>query len=117
MTQSPLHLARLAEFQAYDVWNSTLQKARANVLQVRRKRNAAIHAYKAYPSSQQLLKKAIRAEQDLWNAETDYGALIFESKAAIEWSFASTLQGYHAPIGPKEMPVTDDEMTSFCNSE
>ncbi len=117
MTQSPLHLARQAEFRTYDVWNSRLQKARSDILHVRRKRNTAVHAYKACPTSLQLRKKAIRAEQDLWNAETDYAALIFESKVAIEWVFTSTLQGYQAPIGPREIPVADDEITSFCSSE
>lgn len=104
MTQFAVLMAKRAEFHAYDVWNSELEKARMKVVQVRKKRNACFHLYKASPHSAESRQKAISAEQELWKAETEYASLLLKSKKEIENIFLSTLHGYHAPIGPRDIP-------------
>ncbi len=117
MKRTPFYLARQAEFRAYDVWNSRLQKARMDIFQIRKKRNNALQAYKASPHSLGLRKKAIYAEQDLWDAETDFADLIFEARDAVQNVYISTLQGYQAPTGPSETPEPCLDTTSVSSCE
>jgi hypothetical protein len=115
--QTPFQKAIQAEFQSYDVWNSTLQKARNEIIKIRRKRDIIREKYKLNRFSRELRQKAFEAEQQLWSAETEYAHLIFASQREIHTSYISSLHGYHAPMGPNEMPLTPDNMTSFSSSE
>jgi hypothetical protein len=112
--QTSLQKAIQAEFQAYDVWNSKLQKARKSILELRRKRNTSI---KMWQNSHISRKKAFADEQKLWAAETDYATLIFRAQTAIEQAYLNALHGYQDAMGPNEIPEPGDDTTSLNNSE